>query len=231
MQRLRTGNTLSETSTTPPPKTTRKERARLTRERVLNVAMLEFASRTFQEVQISEIAEKAEVAHGLIFHYFSNKHGLYIESVKAISRLLFDIPEPDPALKPYYRIRANQTSLFIRMINNEELFLGYVRNSMALESDPEAGKILDEVGETLEYRICKMCGIEDASRLLIGMLAIIHTPVDHLVAQWLEQERPYPLETLVETSIHFLLAAFRAAHTIDPSFDINAVERALTEKP
>jgi len=127
------------------PKTTRKERARLTHERVLNVAMLEFANRTFEEVQVGEIAEKAEVAHGMVFHYFNNKRGLYLESVKAISQLLFDIPEPDPALKSNYRIRANQTSLFMRMINNEELFLGYVRNSMALESDPDAGKILDQV--------------------------------------------------------------------------------------
>lgn len=63
-----------------------RERQRLShderRDAILDVATKIFANRAFSDVSVREIAEAADVATGLIHHYFDSKRGLYLEVVK-----------------------------------------------------------------------------------------------------------------------------------------------------
>ena len=86
-------------------------------------------------MQVREIVERAEVAHGVMFHHFTNKRGLYLAAVRTISRRLFDIEKPDETLAPSDRIRALLRNLFSRMAENEELFISYVQNAMTIGAD------------------------------------------------------------------------------------------------
>src|SRR5205823_2704255 len=70
--------------------TPRQERAAATRQRLIDVAVHQFAAKPYNEVAVGEIAEQAGVAHGLLFHHFGNKRGIYLEAVREISHRLFE---------------------------------------------------------------------------------------------------------------------------------------------
>ncbi|WP_040950806.1 TetR/AcrR family transcriptional regulator [Gorillibacterium massiliense] len=46
--------------------------------RILNAAMKEFAAKGYERASTNEIVKEAEIAKGLLFHYFANKKQLYL---------------------------------------------------------------------------------------------------------------------------------------------------------
>ena len=52
------------------------------RERLLQAGYAFIAKRPFDSVTVDEIADAAGVAHGLLFHYFGSKQGLYLEIMR-----------------------------------------------------------------------------------------------------------------------------------------------------
>lgn len=48
------------------------------RERILNAAMKEFAQKGFKNASTNEIVQEADIAKGLLFHYFKNKKQLFL---------------------------------------------------------------------------------------------------------------------------------------------------------
>ena len=47
------------------------------RDRILNSALEEFSNRDYEKASTNDIAQRAEVSKGLIFHYFGSKQALY----------------------------------------------------------------------------------------------------------------------------------------------------------
>ena len=78
----------------------RQERALQTRRRILDAAVELFSQRGYESVAAGDVAERAGVAHGLVFHHFGNKRGLYLEAVREISDRLFGLPPEVPADGP-----------------------------------------------------------------------------------------------------------------------------------
>src|SRR5271168_3686908 len=71
--------------------TRRQAQAKLTRRKLLEAAVEHFSARHFDDVAASDITETAGVAQGLLFHYFENKRGIYLEALRdAADRLNAD---------------------------------------------------------------------------------------------------------------------------------------------
>ena len=102
---------------------TRKERARQTKRRVLEAATEIFATRAYEDVQVREIVERADVAHGVMFHHFESKRGLYLAAVRIKHRheildsiqLSYRISGPDyrHARSPDQRVRTRERQKII----------------------------------------------------------------------------------------------------------------------
>ena len=60
----------------------RDAKGNVARERLVQAGYAFFARRPFESVTVDEIADAASVAHGLLFHYFGSKHGLYLEMMQ-----------------------------------------------------------------------------------------------------------------------------------------------------
>jgi AcrR family transcriptional regulator len=60
----------------------RDAKGNVARERLLQAAYAFIAERPFDSVTVDEIADAAGVAHGLLFHYFGSKQGLYLEIMR-----------------------------------------------------------------------------------------------------------------------------------------------------
>ncbi|MEH3157230.1 MAG: helix-turn-helix domain containing protein [Gordonia paraffinivorans] len=47
-----------------------------------------FSDTDYDQVAVADIAARAKVAHGLLFHYFGNKRGIYLAAVRATAEHL-----------------------------------------------------------------------------------------------------------------------------------------------
>src|SRR5215469_5045217 len=82
---------------TPRPPTQRQAQAELTRRKLLDAAVEHFSARHFDDVATNDITETAGVAQGLLFHYFGNKRGIYLEALRDAANRLNAATTPPPS--------------------------------------------------------------------------------------------------------------------------------------
>src|ERR1700710_2877944 len=70
----------------------------------LGVEML--ATRTLDALSVEDIAKKAGISRGLLFHYFSSKQEFHTEVARAAAQDLIDRIEPDASLPPLDALRG-----------------------------------------------------------------------------------------------------------------------------
>jgi len=225
---------VSTTDIAAPPDaspSTRQEKAQATRRRLLAVGVELFAERPFHQVQVSEIAEKAGVAHGVLFHHFGSKRGLYVEAVNELSKVLFELPEPEPGASPGERIRQILYEHFHRVATNERLVVGYIKGSLGIASDPQAWEVLENRRLTIISDALEIVGMDPTATAPRITLRAISAGMDQLSVEWVQQGRSYPIDAVVEAMIHIMVGALRGACELDPSLDTSAAESLLRPRP
>lgn len=117
------------------------------RERILDAARLLFAEHGFEDVTVSEIAEKCGVSRATVFNHFRSKHGL-IESITAdvlryygslLDHLLADLDTPVPDL-----LRALFSYMGAGIENSQPFYRSAFREIMRLQVGLEAGGVAHE---------------------------------------------------------------------------------------
>ena len=78
------------------------------RERLLRAGYRFIAKRPFDSVTVDEIADAAGVAHGLLFHYFGSKQGLYLEIMRDLAEQLekIHLDQHPPDVAPEDKLAA-----------------------------------------------------------------------------------------------------------------------------
>ena len=81
------------------------------RRQILDAAVRVFASKGFTQCRVSDIAEEAGVAYGLVYHYFGSKDEvldtLFLERWKVLLELIADVDRQDiPARDKLYAIAS-----------------------------------------------------------------------------------------------------------------------------
>lgn len=208
--------------------TTRQARTAATRQRLIDVAVHQFATKPYNEVWVSEIAGQAGVAHGLMFHHFGNKRGLYLEAVREISRRLFELQPADPEALPSVQLRDVLRQHFQRMSDNEDLLLGYVRGAIAMSADPEAWDTLEGHRMEIVAWTCEVAGLDPGNQALQLTLRTAGDAMDQLSVRWLQQGRDFEIDALVEAMVHVVIGTLWAAQTLDPTLDIRHAVTVLS---
>src|SRR2546429_6237276 len=76
------------------------------REQLMRVGLELFSTNSYDAVSIDEIAARAGISKGLLYHYFPSKREFYVAGVRAAAAQLRDVVEPDPELSPPERLRG-----------------------------------------------------------------------------------------------------------------------------
>jgi AcrR family transcriptional regulator len=204
----------------PRPATQRQAQADLTRRTLLDAAVEQFSARHFDDVATGDITDTAGVAQGLLFHYFGNKRGIYLEALReAAGRLNAAVTPPSSEGSPGEQFR--------RMLHAHLAYLGE-HDGMAVRlvlggsgGDPEAWRIFDESRwRTIEWT----CGLLDlditrpAVRLMLRSCA---GALDEATAYWLNNSRPFDPDAMVEVVVEILVTSLRCAAQLDPEVDVN----------
>jgi AcrR family transcriptional regulator len=120
------------------------------RAQLLAVGKQIFSSRPYDAVSTEEIAAEASISVGLLYHYFSNKKGFYVATVRAAADELLDATR-FPAGRPLAESAPVALVGFVTFIEaNAALYQGLMRGGVG--ADHEVNAILDEVRATILTR-------------------------------------------------------------------------------
>ena len=169
------------------------------RTQLLEIGVELFASRPYEDVWVEEVAERAGVSRGLMYHYFPSKRDFYVEVVRAASARFQELAAPDASLPPLERLRAS-VEAYVALA--EEQRHGMLTTHRA--GDPEVLAVIDEGRERQAARIVEqVAGTDDAPRILHVAARAWLRLMTATVVDWLE--RP---ELEREELVEFLVGAF-----------------------
>lgn len=162
---------------------------------------------------MEEIARRAGVRHGLLYHYFGDKRRLYVEVVRHWSQQIADAVRTDPALDPTERIYAGLRGHLDFVESHVVGYLALVTGGNG--NDPEVRAINEQARWNGLRHVLKGIGVDDPSPVLRVALRGWAGFNEGAIVEWLKR-RDLPREELVELMARTLLATLEAAGTLGP---------------
>lgn len=150
------------------------------REQLLELALELFAERNFEEISIDEIAQRAGISKGLLYHYFPGKRAFYVAAVRqAAERLLSETTGKVEAaraedLEQSELLRIGLTAYLDFIEERATTFIFLMRGGMA--GDPEVRAVVESTRQAFIEVMLE--GSEDADEprartAVKGLLAFI----------------------------------------------------------
>jgi AcrR family transcriptional regulator len=207
---------------------TRKARAEQTRQRLLAAAIDQFARLPFEEVAVSDIAEQAGAAHGVVFHHFGSKRGIFVEAMRETARQLDAGHDRGREVPESGRARAWLDAHFRFLVEHRDLSLRLVIGGRG--SHPEARAVFDELRWRTQRDWCELLDLDANNRAVKMMIQSASTAIDDLSARWLEDGEPFDIAAMIEASLELVMAGVRGAAQLDPAVDITTAERLLSRR-
>jgi AcrR family transcriptional regulator len=224
-----TGSNAALTPKTPRPATQRQAQAELTRRKLLEAAVEQFSARHFDDVATSDITETAGVAQGLLFHYFENKRGIYLEALRDAANRLNAATTPPPGDgSPGKQFRQMLRAHLEYLSEHDELALRLVLGGSG--GDPEAWQIFDQSRwHTIEWT-CQLLELDIARPALRLMLRSCAGALDEATTYWLKNERPFDPDAMVEVVVELLVTSLYCAARLDPQLDVGDAVAKLADR-
>jgi AcrR family transcriptional regulator len=123
-----------------------EERRRLLLERGAEL----FATHSYDELSMREIARKAGISKPLLYHYFPSKQAFFQATLAQAAEELRARTEPDPTQPPLDQLRGSLEA-FLELIDDNSL--AYRKLMQSLSSVPEVRELVDEVRTKTAARI------------------------------------------------------------------------------
>lgn len=190
---------------------TRARSTEIRRAQLLAVGKRVFAERAYDDVSTEAIAEAGGISVGLLYHYFRDKRGFYVETIRDTAAELLDAVRFRPGLGLAEAAPRALLGFFEFVEAKPALFRGLMRGGVG--ADAEVHEVVDgvrrEVMERLLVAAGRPAGLADASpreRLaLYGWVGL----VEATTLAWLDSpdvDRGVLLEVIVAALPAFLLA-------------------------
>ena len=212
--------------TTPPRKPTKRAaQAAETRARLVDVAIEVFSDTDYDQVAVADIAVRANVAHGLLFHYFGNKRGIYLAAVRATAEHLNAAFVFAPGSTPRELIRSALEQHLTYLHEHRGLALRLVLGGRGV--DAEAWEIYEAGRWQALAAFADLLGLDTGNPALrlVGRAAV--SAIDEAVVQWLDDTASVGADRLVAWMEALIVACLQTAPVLDETFDLGGAIRAL----
>jgi len=124
------------------------------RAQLLAVGAELFVVRPYDEISIDDIATAASISKGLLYHYFAGKRELYVEVVRAESRRLREVTEPDPSAPREERVRASLGAFLDYVDERATSWSALMRGGVG--TDAEVAAIVEETRAAIVERTLRL---------------------------------------------------------------------------
>jgi AcrR family transcriptional regulator len=206
--------------------TTRAAQAAETRQRLIDTAIELFSEREFDEVAVTDIAKRAGVAHGLLFHYFGNKRGIYLAAMREAATQMDAAFTIDPTLGPAELMRQSFAAHLRYLAEHRGLALRCVLRRGV--NDPEAWEVFQAARSRTLDGAAAVLGIDPTNPawMMMGRAAV--AAIDEAAVYWLTHPEEFDLATMVECFVRIAISALESAATLDASLNVRGAIDALT---
>jgi AcrR family transcriptional regulator len=180
------------------------------RQAILDAGVEIFGRTPYDQVSIDDLAERAGVAHGLLFHYFKSKRGLYLAVLRRTADDLREIHSvPNRRASPAREVRA----IFVRHIDyveqHPQTLLAYASGGVG--ADPEARAIIEESRWEGLTQILAALGIEAPTTTIRMALRGCVGFLDEAMIYCMTHGTRIPRKQLLEMSIEVLVSSLLLA--------------------
>ena len=192
------------------------------RERLLQAGYAFIAKRPFDSVTVDEIADAAGVAHGLLFHYFGSKQGLYLEIMRDAAEQLEKIHLEQP---PAGVSREEKLAAFLRRHMD---FIRRWPTAYALYSRGALSAEVREIWEQSKQRalrvVLRYFEIPQPTRQQLALARAWLAFFDELVLAWL-QTSTIGKERVVQVSVDTFRDLINRSDPLDGQAKPRAIRR------
>jgi len=159
------------------------------RSQLLRLGMELFATRAYEEVGIEEIAERAGISRGLLYHYFPTKRDFYVAVTASAVEEVGRLTQPRPEAAPLDNIAAGVDAYLQYAERHAHGFLTAHRS--ALSGDAEVRDLVQRSRRRQAARILALVSPNGTATPLVrlavtGWIAL----AQDTTVQWLQQRRP-----------------------------------------
>lgn len=119
-----------------------EKRVRLTpearRAQLIELGVEMLATRTLDELSVEDIADRAGISRGLLFHYFASKQEFHLEVARAAAQELLRRTEPDETLPPIEALHGSLRAFIDYVEENPDNYKSLVRGAASGDADMRA---------------------------------------------------------------------------------------------
>lgn len=182
-----------------------------------------FAERPYDDVWIDDVASKAEVSRGLLYHYFGNKRGFLHAVIEHETQAILAATAPDADLPPDQGLRRSIDGYLDYVTSHPHGYRAIFRGSVS--ADERVRELVDENLHRQEARIlAAISGDEPSERLRLAVHGWIASLIA-MVLDWLDRPTIERAE-LRELAVATLTASVTAARASSPASGLGASPRA-----
>ena len=161
----------------------------LRQEAILEAAGEVFASRSYAEVSLGEVAREAGVSRSLVSHYFANKRGLFVEVMRRFAAAAPEAVRTDRSLPVDEMVAANVDEWLDFAEDHRETAIA-MAGIGALGRDPELQVLVEEIRERVVDRmLLNHVGTTDVPREMRIALRAYTGLYEVAVSEWLHAGR------------------------------------------
>lgn len=214
------------TDETPIPGS-RRAQAADTKQRLLRVAVQLFSDRPYHEVSAAELAREAGTSHGLLFHHFDSKRGIYLAALEQMTARSKSSREDDLSSPGAAALRRLLEDHFGAIAANPRPFSTLM--AAGVGADPEAQAIFERDRWEAITAISRHLELDETSvAVKVAMRGGIGG-IDQAMRTWLNLDRPFPLEDLIDGLLAILAGSITAAAALDPALDATTALAVLRD--
>jgi AcrR family transcriptional regulator len=200
--------------------TARAAQAAETRRRLVAVAVELFSDNSYDDVVVGDIAKSAGVAHGLVFHYFGSKRGIYAEAMREAARRLDELFAVTPGRRAGPQLRESLAAHLRYLAAHRGLALRLALGGRG--ADPEAWEVFEAGRWGIMTRLCVLFGLDPDNPALRMVVRAAMGFVDEATVYWLTHDEPYSVEVMVDYLVEVVSSAVQSAAALDPTLNLTA---------
>nr|XP_061810452.1 uncharacterized HTH-type transcriptional regulator MT0489-like [Nerophis lumbriciformis] len=186
------------------------------RAQLLELGVEIFGAKNYDEVSIDEIAKRAGISKGLLYHYFSNKREFYVACVRAGAEAFEEAVQPDKDLPPIERVYQGLERYLDFVEARADAYQTLLSSGIGV--DPEVAEIVNRCRRGLADRMVTDAGITTPIPPLRNLARAWIGAVEASSLDWLEHrdiERDALIQTLVGMLVSTLQTVLDGASVLD----------------
>lgn len=184
------------------------------REQLIELGVQIFSEHAYDVVSTGQIAQRAGISKGLLYHYFPSKRHFYVATVQEVARRLQEATIPDLDREFHDSLRHALGRFLDFVERNASLYRALMRSGVG--SDREVEAILEARRELECQRVLSRLGVAEPPPVLRSGVYGWVGLVEAATLDWLDR-RDFAKATLLELLVASLDPILETARRLEPA--------------